>query len=520
VGGVDRPLIVAAVRDNTERQAAGALAAQLAAIVRGSADGIISVSIEGRVSSWNPGAEGLFGYTADEMRNEHISILVPEDATEVEDLFSGVLAGTPLGARDTKWRRRDGSLLDVALSASPLQDEAGRLLGISLLARDITERKLQEIELQRLLADEHRNQQYQAATAEIRLSLLSGAPLAESRQLVCRRACELLQADAAVLVSGTESRLEIVAVAGRVDEPRLIGMELVTDASLAGRVVSAGGAVRLPRLQGEIDTSRYGEIPEGPAVGAPARNERGIVGAFVVVRELGAPEFTDQEVAVVQGFADQAALASEMARAREAAERVLLADDRDRIARDLHDLVIQRLFATGMSLQGVLRLIADTRVSERVLTAIDDLDTTIREIRTAIFSLETPTGASTGFRAEVLQLAARAAEGLGFEPAVHFEGPVDNAVPTELAPQVFAVLREALSNVARHARATKVEVVIAAGNALSVTVEDNGVGIGDPSRSSGLANLRQRAQSFGGDLEIASRAEGGTRLLWHVSLGG
>lgn len=518
VGGVDRPLIVAAVRDDTQRQQAGAVAAELAAIVRGSADGIISMTIEGRVISWNPGAEGLFGYTADEMQGHHISVLIPDGAKEAEELLGGVMAGTPLGARDTRWQRRDGSLLDVALSASPLQDTSGRLFGVSLMARDITERKRQEEELQRLLAQEHRNEQYQAAAAEIRLGLLAGALLHETRDLICRRASELLGADAAVVVSGVPGRLEIVAVSGRADPQHLVGLELAMDASLSGRVVAAGGPLRLAQLQDEVDTSRYGAIPVGPALGAPARAERGMVGALVVTREVGRPEFTEQDAVVAQGLADHAALATEMARVREDAERVLLADDRDRIARDLHDLVIQRLFATGMSLQGVLGLIGDRDATARVLTAIDDLDTTIREIRSAIFALETPTGASTGFRAEVVRLGARAAEGLGFEPAVRFEGPVDNTVLPELATHVFAVLREALSNVVRHAEATRVDVLVAVGSELSVVVEDDGVGLDDPSRSSGLANLRQRAQSLGGDMEIGRRTEGGTRLVWHVSL--
>jgi signal transduction histidine kinase len=424
----------------------------------------------------------------------------------MDALLAGALAGAPVGARDTRWRRRDGSLLDVALSASPLRDASGRLLGVSLLARDITERK--------------HNEQYQAATAEIRLSLLSGAPLAESRKLICRRACELLDGRAGVLLVLARGGLVIAAAAGQVDAGRVIGMEVALDSSFSGRIVGAGAASRLRRLAGEVDTSRFGDIPLGPAVGSPARAERGVTGALVVVRGLGAAEFTEADVSIAQGLADQAALATEMARAREDAERLLLADDRDRIARDLHDLVVQRLFATGMSLQGVLRLIGDSRASERILTAIDDLDTTIREIRSAIFALESPTGASSGFRAEVLRLAARAAEGLGFEPSVRFEGPVDNTVPPELAPHVFAVLREALSNVARHARATRVEVHVAVGKGLSVVVNDNGVGFDDPPRSSGLANLRQRAEALGGEMEISGRREGGTRLAWHVPLVG
>src|SRR5262249_49519989 len=155
------------------------------------------------------------------------------------------------------------------------------------------------------------------AAAEIRLSLLSGAPLAESRELICRRACELLAGQAAVLVSRTGPGLVIVAAAGQADPAHLIGLGIPPAPRLAGRRLDAGAPVRLRQLRGEVDTSRLGAIPLGPAVGAPARSERGVSGALSVIREPGRAEFTDQEVVLAQGMADQAALAAEMAKARE-----------------------------------------------------------------------------------------------------------------------------------------------------------------------------------------------------------
>jgi signal transduction histidine kinase len=177
--------------------------------------------------------------------------------------------------------------------------------------------------------------------------------------------------------------------------------------------------------------------------------------------------------------------------------------------------VIQRLFASGMSLQAALSTIGDQRAAERVSKVVDSLDATISEIRTAIFALGSVTGDGR-VRADVIAEARRAAEQLGYLPRVRFEGPVDSAIAVETAAHVLAVLTEALSNVVRHAHARTVEVSLSVGTEVVLVVSDDGVGLGTPDRQSGLANMRQRAEALGGSLELVSAPDGGTRVTWRV----
>lgn len=190
--------------------------------------------------------------------------------------------------------------------------------------------------------------------------------------------------------------------------------------------------------------------------------------------------------------------------------------ERERIARDLHDLVIQRLFASGMALQGVLNLSLSDEIATRVGRVIDDLDTTISEIRSTIFALGRGLHLGASLREELLEVTSKAAEILGFQPHVRFEGLVDFAVPEDVAQHIVAVAREALSNVARHAAASRVEVVVHAGDDIALEVLDNGRGMEQATRRSGLANLAERAEALGGTLTVTNRAGGGTHLVWRV----
>ena len=231
-------------------------------------------------------------------------------------------------------------------------------------------------------------------------------------------------------------------------------------------------------------------------------------------------------VQMTESFAAQAAMTLALAQARREQERLAVYEDRDRIARDLHDLVIQRLFATGISLQGATRIgDLDPAVDDRINRAVDELDETIREIRQTIFALQEPVhGPSTGLRGRVLRETSQAAALLGFDPAVRFVGPIDSLVTQALADQLIAALREALTNAAKHAQAERVEVVVHIdGDDVELLVTDDGLGVGDvgPTRRSGLANLSARAQDLGGACSLQRAAKhGGTRLMWRVPLGG
>jgi signal transduction histidine kinase len=219
-------------------------------------------------------------------------------------------------------------------------------------------------------------------------------------------------------------------------------------------------------------------------------------------------------------------LALELADARADQQRVVLLEDRDRIARDLHDHVIQRLFAAGLSVESVASGLSAPAQANRLAEVVSDIDDTIRQIRTSIFQLHGPLAARTGqLRARLLEMAAEARPLLGFDPRVAFVGPVDAAVPDEVIDDVVAVVREGLTNVARHAQATEASVEVRVGEAdVMIEVADDGAGVGALDRLGGLANLRRRAERHGGSFEIVSplpdRLErgGGTSLKWAVPL--
>jgi signal transduction histidine kinase len=186
----------------------------------------------------------------------------------------------------------------------------------------------------------------------------------------------------------------------------------------------------------------------------------------------------------------------------------------------LHDLVIQRLYATGMSLQGTMSLISAPDAADRVSRAVDALDETIREIRSSIFALQArPEGQVPGLRARVLAVADEMTPMLGFPPTLQLDGRLDDDVPQDVAEQLLSAVREALSNVARHAGASRVEVSVRAADDLSLVVADDGSGLKGVTRRSGLANLEERAAQLGGSMHVDSVPGGGTTVSWRIPLG-
>ncbi|PBC75596.1 histidine kinase/DNA gyrase B/HSP90-like ATPase [Streptomyces sp. TLI_235] len=362
------------------------------------------------------------------------------------------------------------------------------------------------------------------AGAEITNALLSGSPEQEVLDLLVTRASDIAGADLAVVafcLPGT-AELEVqIAVGLRAADHH--GLVLPTEGSFAG------AAVRTADLVVSTDVRKDPRITAGPprweglgpAVAVPVGTaEGGIRGVLMLARTTGSALFDDDESAPLKGFAAQAAVAMELAERRRDSEQVALLQERDRIARDLHDLAIQRLFATGMTLQGATRFIDHPDATERVLRAIDDLDETAKTIRSTIFGLRTKRSgaAGQGLRARVVEVVERAVPVLGFTPALRMTGLLDVTVPPEVAQEVLAVLQEALSNAARHAEAGAVEVSLAAGGDLVLTVTDDGVGLPADGRRSGLANLAERAAALGGGFDAHTRPGGGTELVWRVPL--
>ncbi|MFF4505038.1 GAF domain-containing protein [Streptomyces sp. NPDC001401] len=376
----------------------------------------------------------------------------------------------------------------------------------------------------RLYEESRLRERWLEANAEITHSLMSGRPRSEILGLIAERAGDITgSALAAVALPMEDTGTLAVEIAVGMDAEAHRGLVLAMDRSLMGLAFSGAAPVTSTDVGHDerisLEPPRFEGL--GPAVAVPiGTGEAGARGVVLLARETGRPEFSATETETLLVFAAQAAVAMELAERRQDAEQIAVLQDRDRIARDLHDLAIQRLFATGMTLQSAGRFIEHQEAAERVVRAVDDLDETIKIIRSTIFGLRAREGgAGTGLRARVVRAVGEAAPVLGFAPSLRMEGLLDTDVPGEIADHVVAVLSEALTNIARHARAGRADVALDTdGSEIRLTVTDNGVGIPPDGRRSGLRNMGERARQLGGVLELGSPSEGGTVLTWHVPL--
>jgi signal transduction histidine kinase len=270
-----------------------------------------------------------------------------------------------------------------------------------------------------------------------------------------------------------------------------------------------------PRLDSEPLDTRLGEFA---ATLVPLRTHLVSAGLLVILVDPETTPLPYDERVLLASFADQAGLALDRAQAIEDRAELAVTSDRERIARDLHDVVIQRLFATGLQLQGAGAMSRVPEVADRIDKAVEALDVTIRDIRSTIFELQ-HVGRGPSLRADLRKLATEYAPLLKFDPVVHTVGPVDTAVPAEVREQVLPVLREALSNLARHAAADHGEITLETDNReVRLTVLDDGVGIAADVAESGLRNARRRARALGGSLELTPRHPRGTSFVWRVPL--
>jgi signal transduction histidine kinase len=340
--------------------------------------------------------------------------------------------------------------------------------------------------------------------------------------LVTQQALALSGADLVALAVPAGDRRRLVnthAAGAAADEAR--GLVLPVAESLSGQILASGTPVMVEDFRNDerVNPVAREHMSLGWAILLPLGVPGNVRGVLTVGRDPGSLPFPRQAVDMVTTFAAQAGVALELAEHRRDAERLAVLQDRDRIARDLHDLVIQRLYATGMSLQGALPLISRPEVSDRVSSAVDALDETIREIRSAIFSLQSHSGEKQqSLRARILDVVEEMTVALGFVPSLRLGGPLDEDVPGEVGEQLLGALREALSNAARHAAASRVDVAVDCGSELVLRVRDNGKGLGDSTRRSGLANLAERASGLGGVLRVGPAEGGGTDLEWRVTL--
>lgn len=372
----------------------------------------------------------------------------------------------------------------------------------------------------RLYAEARRQQRWLRASGEVSRRLLSGAAVDEVLAEVTQRALEMSGADLVALAVPTPDRRSLVIQHAAGEGAReALGLVLPGTVSIFGTVLSTGEPVILDDFGHDdrvVPTARQ-HMPLGPAIVLPLGAPGNVRGVFTVGRGQGAMPLAPQAVEMVTSFAAQAGIALELAEHRDDAERLAVLQDRDRIARDLHDLVIQRLYATGMSLQGTMPLITRPEVSDRVNSAVDALDETIREIRSAIFSLQARGDPKQhGLRAKILDVVEEMTAALGFAPSLRLVGPLDEKVPPDVGEHLLGALREAMSNAARHSAASRVDVTVEIGSELALGVTDNGTGMGPGTRRSGLANLARRAEDLGGRLQVGAAEGGGTDLDWRV----
>jgi len=381
----------------------------------------------------------------------------------------------------------------------------------------------------RLYEAARRQQRWIQASAEVTTRLLSGSEPAEVLADITRQALELSGADLAVLAlpDAERRRLTITYAEGDgADATR--GLVLPAGRSLSGRVLATGEPVTSADFAADerAAASARGAMSQiGPAIVFPLGAPGNVRGVLTVGRVHGAAAFPPAQADMVASFAAQAGVALKLAASQADAKRLSLSEDRDRIARDLHDLVIQRLYATGMSLESTMQMVDRPEVTTRITNAVDAMDLTIKDIRATIFALQArDTADESDLRGDILDLVEEMTPPLGFAPSLRLGAGLGGDIPPEVAEQALTALREALSNAARHAAATQVDVTVelSADRILTVQVTDNGTGIPADGRRSGLRNLASRADKLGGELLLGPADQGasppGTRLEWRVPL--
>lgn len=468
-----------------------------------------------RIEHW-PHGLGLLGLLIKEpqiLRLAHISDHPESYGFPPGHPEMGSFLGVPLRVRDEVF----GNLYLTEKRGGSEFDEEDQAIVVALAtAAGVA------IENARLFEETRRRETWLQVSSEITTSLLSGAEPQEVLTLMARRAREMADADIAAILLPNEGgeTLRVVIEHGESTEG-VAPVEVAISDSLEGRAFLSGEPVMVnDSEEGDVTVAIAENLAGGPVATVPLGAPGAVRGVLSLGKRSGRMPFSQSEVRMLHAFAGHAAIALELAETRRDAERLGLLEDRDRIAKDLHDVVIQRLFAVAMTLMSTVRLVERPEASSRLQNAIDELDNTIRQIRSTIFALQTPHEESApSLRAQIVDLVEGARGHLGFMPGLRMEGQLDTRVSAEAGEHLLAVLREALSNIVRHAKASKASVSAeVSGDWLTLVVEDNGVGLPADGRRSGLRNLKERAAQLGGDFYADSPEEGGARLQWRVPL--
>ncbi|KBA55781.1 two-component system sensor histidine kinase DosT [Mycobacterium tuberculosis M1559] len=371
----------------------------------------------------------------------------------------------------------------------------------------------------RLFEESRTREAWIEATRDIGTQMLAGADPAMVFRLIAEEALTLMAGAATLVAVPLDDEapacevddLVIVEVAGEIS-PAVKQMTVAVSGTSIGGVFHD----RTPRRFDRLDLAVDGPVEPGPALVLPLRAADTVAGVLVAHRSADEQPFSDKQLDMMAAFADQAALAWRLATAQRQMREVEILTDRDRIARDLHDHVIQRLFAVGLTLQGAAPRARVPAVRESIYSSIDDLQEIIQEIRSAIFDLHAGPSRATGLRHRLDKVIDQLAI-----PALHttvqYTGPL-SVVDTVLANHAEAVLREAVSNAVRHANATSLAINVSVEDDVRVEVVDDGVGISGDITESGLRNLRQRADDAGGEFTVENMPTGGTLLRWSAPL--
>jgi signal transduction histidine kinase len=375
----------------------------------------------------------------------------------------------------------------------------------------------------RLYEEVTRREQSLSALQSISTALLSGADPDEVLHLVAAYARDIPDADTAAIVLPSNKPGELVVEIAIGDgDAEFRGLTIPLDRSIAQTVLATGSPIAVPAA--EADVRVYRPIVEalgaGPMLFVPLWLQGKPVGVLEIARRKGRAPFRQAHVPLLQTFATQASVALEYARSQRESQKLNVLEDEQRIARDLHDSVIQDIFAIGLSVQGAAMMATDRTLQERLYKAVDDLDGTIRGIRTAIFGLRGGLAAAGGVREEVKTVLTELAAAHGLQPRLHLDGVLDARVGDELRGHLVATLRECVSNAGRHANATRVDVYLEAMQSeLVLRVVDDGDGMPEQlERRSGVANVEERAAALGGGVTFRAGVRGGTQVEWRVPL--
>lgn len=405
-------------------------------------------------------------------------------------------------------------------------DEPGRTFSESdeVAARALATAAAVAIDNARLFERERTSVKWMEATREITTALLSNTTSGlSSLQLIAERACVLTEAEQAIVLVPVDPDLPIdeidtlvVAAAVGLNAAEVIGQRIPVDDSTSGGVFRSGVPLITESLSYPIQA--FTDVGQRGAIVMPLRTADEVAGVIAVARSADRQPFDDTYLDLVRDFATHAGLALMLASAREHTRQLTLVTERERIAHDLHDHVIQRLFAAGMDLQGTIARTRSPEVVERLNHTLDDLQTIIEEIRTAIFQLKSPSEHDSGFRNRIQRVVADLTENRDIVTTVRMHGPT-TAVGGELAEHAEAVTAEAVSNAVRHSGASRLTVEVNVSDMLTLDIIDNGSGMpADNHRRSGLANMAYRAEQVGGHCDVSNQAAGGTHVHWTAPL--